>query len=79
VPVFLSQGGRDYQVPPSELVAWRKALSGRDDVTIHEYPDLNHLLMQGSGPSRPAEYAVPGHVAPALVEDLAAWVLAGTP
>jgi pimeloyl-ACP methyl ester carboxylesterase len=79
VPIFVSQGGRDYQVPPSELAAWRKALSGRDDVTIHEYPALNHLLMPGSGPSTPAEYAVPGHVAPELVKDLAAWVLAGRP
>ena len=48
-------------------------------MTIHEYPALNHLLMEGSGPSRPAEYTVPGHVAKELVEDLAAWVLAGSP
>ncbi len=74
IPIFISQGGRDYQVPPTELAAWRTALAGRDDVAIHEYPALNHLLMSGSGPSRPAEYAVPGHVAPELVADLAAWI-----
>ena len=74
IPIFLSQGGRDYQVPPTELPAWRTALAGRKDVTIREYPALNHLLMTGSGPSRPAEYAVPGHVAPELVADLAAWI-----
>ena len=45
-------------------------------VTVREYPSLNHLLMAGTGPSRPAEYAQPGHVAPELVADLAAWVLA---
>ena len=76
VPIFISQGGRDYQVPPSELAAWRDALAGRDDVTIHEYPALNHLLLAGEGPSRPAEYAVAGHVAAEVVADLAAWVLA---
>lgn len=76
IPIFLSQGGRDYQVPPAELAAWRAALTGRDNVIIREYPALNHLLMAGSGPSRPAEYAVPGHVAPELVADLAAWILA---
>jgi dienelactone hydrolase len=74
VPVFLAQGGRDYQVPPSELDAWRDALAGRHDVSIREYPELNHLLMAGSGPSRPAEYNVPGHVASEVVEDLAAWI-----
>ena len=77
IPIFLSQGGRDYQVPPSELAAWRTALAGRADVAIHEYPALNHLLMAGTGPSRPAEYAVPGHVAPELVADLAAWIRDG--
>ncbi len=45
-------------------------------MTIHEYPALNHLLMAGTGPGRPAEYAVPGHVDTALVNDLAAWVVA---
>jgi dienelactone hydrolase len=74
IPMFISQGGRDYQVPPSELAGWRSALAGRTDVTIREYPALNHLLIAGTGPSRPAEYGVPGHVDPALVADLAAWV-----
>jgi fermentation-respiration switch protein FrsA (DUF1100 family) len=73
-PIFISQGGRDYQVPPSELAAWRTALAGRKNVTIREYPALNHLLLAGTGPSRPAEYMVPGHVAPELVADLAAWI-----
>ena len=75
MPLFFSQGGRDYQVPPSELAAWREALADRTDVAFHEYPALNHLLMAGSGPSTPAEYAQPGHVAPEVVADLAAWIL----
>ena len=75
IPMFFSQGGRDYQVPPDELAAWRKALVGRNDVAFREYPGLNHLLMEGTGPSTPAEYSDPGHVAPELVADLAAWML----
>ena len=78
IPLFISQGGRDYQVPPTELAAWRTGLGDRAGVTVREYPSLNHLLLAGNGPSRPAEYAQPGHVAPELVADLAAWVL-GTP
>jgi dienelactone hydrolase len=75
VPMFFSQGGRDYQVPPSELAAWRTALAGRDDIVFHAYPTLNHLLMAGTGSSTPAEYTIPGHVAPELVADLGAWIL----
>ena len=75
MPMLLVQGGRDYQVPPGELDGWRGALEGRSDVTFKEYPELDHLLLAGSGPSTPDEYGVPGHVAPQLVSDLAAWIL----
>jgi uncharacterized protein len=74
VPMLLVQGGRDYQVPPSELAGWRSALAGRSGVTYREHAALNHLLIAGDGPSRPAEYAVPGHVAAEVVADLGAWV-----
>ena len=74
IPIFITQGGRDYQVPPAELSAWRSGLGDRAGVSVREYPSLNHLLMAGTGPSRPAEYAQPGHVAPELVADLAGWV-----
>jgi dienelactone hydrolase len=77
-PILIVQGGRDYQVPPSEADLWRAALARESDVEIREYPALNHLMLPGSGPSRPAEYGVPGHVDAALVEDLAEWVLAHT-
>lgn len=74
VPMFISQGGRDYQVPPTELEPYRQALGDRSNVTIREYPTLNHLLIAGEGPARPAEYTVPGHVAAEVVADLVTWV-----
>ncbi len=74
LPMFLSQGQRDYQVPPSELGPWRQALAGHSNVTVKTYPDMDHLLLDGSGPATPAEYSVPGHVDAQLVADLATWV-----
>ena len=74
MPMFFSQGGRDYQVPPSELQPWQAALSGRTNVTFRTYPAMNHLLIDGSGPATPAEYSVAGYVEAQLVADLAAWV-----
>ena len=75
-PMLIVQGGRDYQVPPSELALWRAALAGRDGVTVREYPALNHLLMAGEGPSKAAEYARARSRRGAVVTDLAAWVVA---
>jgi uncharacterized protein len=74
LPMFFSQGGRDYQVPPSELVPWQNALGDRSNVTFSNYPAMDHLLLDGSGTPGPAEYSVPGHVDAQLVADLAAWV-----
>jgi len=74
VPLFFSQGGRDYQVPPSELQGWQRALVGQPNVTIKTYSSMDHLLLDGSGPATPAEYSVPGHVDPQLVADIAAWI-----
>ncbi len=74
IPMFFSQGGRDYQVPPSQLPPWQQALTGHADVTFRTYPAMDHLLLDGTGPATPAEYSVPGHVDPQFVSDLAAWV-----
>ena len=49
------------------------------DVTVREYPAINHLLMAGEGQPRPAEYAVPAHVAAEVVADLASWVEGSVP
>jgi uncharacterized protein len=74
IPMFFSQGGRDYQVPPSQLPPWQQALAGHSNVTFRTYPAMDHLLLDGTGPATPAEYGVPGHVDPQLVSDLATWV-----
>ena len=76
IPEFFSQGGRDYQVPPSELAPWHRALAGHANASFHTYPAMDHLLLDGTGQPTPAEYSVPGHVDAQLVADLAGWVLA---
>jgi dienelactone hydrolase len=78
-PILLLQGGRDYQVDARDLDGWRRALAGRTAVTFAEYPSLNHLFVAGTGKSAPAEYAQAGHVFPAVVEDIAAFLTAAPP
>lgn len=72
VYAFAGQGGRDYQVPPEDLAAWRDALE--ESATVREYPSLDHLLFSGEGESSPRDYVRPNSVARSVVEDLAAWV-----
>ncbi|MCE5323347.1 DUF3887 domain-containing protein [bacterium] len=73
-PMFILQGGRDYQVTTVDFSRWKSALSSKKNTTFKLYPDLNHLFMKGSGKSTPQEYEVPGHVSEEVIDDIAAWV-----
>ncbi len=74
VPLLVLQGERDYQVTIDDFRRWQEALSGKANVELRTYATLNHLFMAGEGPSTPQEYDVPGHVAPEVVNDIAAWI-----
>jgi dienelactone hydrolase len=76
VPMFLVQGTRDFQVTEQDFEGWEHMLAGREDVTLKRYPGLNHLFMEGEGPSTFAEYHRPGHVSTAVIADVSEWVLA---
>jgi hypothetical protein len=73
-PLFVLQGERDYQVTMAEFERWKTGLAGKPNVTFRSYSALNHQFMPGTGPSVPAEYFVPGHVDPQLIDDLANWI-----
>jgi dienelactone hydrolase len=73
-PMLILHGERDYQVTMEEFARWKEALGSRTNVTLKSYPGLNHLFIAGTGPSLPAEYQVPGHVAEDVVRDIAAWI-----
>jgi hypothetical protein len=76
LPLLIVQGGRDYQATVADdLARWQAGLAGRPDVTIMVYEPDNHLFFPGSGPSSPAEYEAAQHVDPAVVADVAGWLL----
>jgi dienelactone hydrolase len=76
IPIYIGQGGRDFQVTTADFGQWQKALAHRPNVTLKLYPSLDHLLFPGVGASTPAEYLVPGlHVADDVVTDLVAWIV----
>ncbi len=74
-PMFIAQGGRDYQVTVEhDLAGWRTGLADRPNVTIRVYDAGNHLFFRGFGPSTPAEYDPAQHVDPAVITDIADWI-----
>lgn len=74
-PMFMLQGGRDYQVTvEDDLSRWRAGLADRAEVTIRVYDADNHLFFPGVGPSTPAEYGPAQHVDRQVVSDIAGWI-----
>ena len=75
-PLLMLQGERDYHVTMEDFAVWRALLAKRAGATSRSYPGLNHLFMPGEGPPSPADYETPGHVAPAVMDEIARWVKA---
>ena len=76
IPLFLGQGGRDYQVTvEGDFSLWEAALSEASDAQFTVYEDLNHLFQRGEGPSTGSEYYERDAVLDRrVVEDVAAFV-----
>jgi dienelactone hydrolase len=75
IPIYIAQGGRDYQVTSSNFQAWSDSLANNRNVTLRIYPDLDHLFMHGTGASKPSDYARLDHVSQEVVENIARWIL----
>ena len=74
-PVLFIQGGRDYQVPPTELEKWKASFKDKCCAEFKTFDKLNHVMMEGEGPPNPAEYNTPANIpeyVPAFISD---WVL----
>ena len=78
IPILVLQGERDSQVRLADFDGWKSGLSGHANATFKLYPGLTHLftpaVTPGTGLSTPADYNVPEHVAPSVVEDIATWI-----
>ena len=74
IPLLILQGERDYQVTMTDFALWKAAVGGAKGVVMKSYPALNHLFVAGEGKSLPAEYSKPGHVALAVIDDIAKFV-----
>jgi hypothetical protein len=71
-PVLVLQGARDIQVVDADWQRWKGAFHAEPRFTFKLYEALTHLAIPGEGDM--ADYQRPGHVAPELIADVAAWI-----
>ena len=76
-PMLFIAGGRDYQVPESELSGWKGTFQESGPLRMFSsLPTVNHIFMEGEGYSVPSEYSVPGFVDNAVADEIAAFIRA---
>jgi uncharacterized protein len=74
-PLLFLQGDRDYQVTvANDLDVWLQGLEGRKDVTVVQFPQADHLFLDGTGAPTPVEYQKPAHVDPRVSATIASWI-----
>lgn len=73
-PIYVLQGERDYQVLMKDYHIWVEVMKDKPNVNYKSYPQLNHLFLEGTGKSTPAEYTVPTNVPEYVIDDIANWV-----
>lgn len=71
---LILQGERDYQVTLNDFEIWHKGLAKRDNVVYKSYPLLNHMFIEGTGKSIPAEYNKAGNVPEYVIMDISNWI-----
>jgi dienelactone hydrolase len=72
LPILVLQGDRDIQVRRADYDGWQRALKGRPRARCKLYPTLTHLFVEGQGTL--ADYELPAHVAPQVIDDLVAFL-----
>jgi len=75
VPILAINGSRDVQVSPQNLEYIREATSHNNQVTITEYPGMNHLF-QNCTSCMMSEYpTIETTISPIVLQDLSKWIL----
>lgn len=69
-PVLILQGERDYQVTMDQYNLWKGAFESYTNWKFHSYPDLNHLMMVGTGAPNSVEYKTKSYVDMQVIRDI---------
>ncbi|MFN7989421.1 MAG: alpha/beta fold hydrolase [Thermoanaerobaculia bacterium] len=79
IPVLVLQGESDTQVTAIDFEGWKAGLAAAPNATLRLFPKLNHQFVEGEGAPAAAGRERPAHVAPEVVDAVAAWTRALPP
>ncbi|RZL46475.1 MAG: DUF3887 domain-containing protein [Pedobacter sp.] len=74
--IFIAQGGNDFQVSETDFNIWKAAFTGKPNVTLKYYSEINHLLSPQVEKATSVQYQTMTNVSEQLVKDIAAFITA---
>ncbi|MGB0578209.1 MAG: DUF3887 domain-containing protein [Limisphaerales bacterium] len=72
--IFIVHAGRDYQVNEKDFHRWTNGLAAHPKLYTRAFTNLNHLMIPGTGMSKPVEYQQAGHVDANVIAAIADWI-----
>ena len=75
-PMLILQGINDFQVLyDTDFALWQEVVADNPNAACIAYEGLSHVFMPGTPEFDGTVYDAPAHVEPAVIEDIAAWIL----
>lgn len=70
LPVYVIQGGRDYNITKKDFDLWTNAMNGKTNFKSYWMEDLDHLFFEGTGRAKPEDVMKPNHVSKKMTDKL---------
>ncbi|MGZ3899816.1 MAG: alpha/beta hydrolase family protein [Bacteroidia bacterium] len=70
LPVYVLQGGRDYNVTKKDYDLWANAMTGKANFKSFWFEDLDHMFFEGSGMAKPEDVMKPNHVSKKVTDKM---------
>jgi dienelactone hydrolase len=74
IPIFITQGGRDYQTDKKNFFVWQRKLKKNKNVSFKLYEKMNHIMHEGEGESTYSEYSIMRHIPFEVIDDMVKWL-----
>jgi predicted esterase len=70
LPMYVLQGGRDYNVTKKDYDLWVNAMQGKTNFKSYWFEDLDHMFFEGTGMAKPEDAMKPNHVSKKLTDKI---------
>lgn len=70
LPIYVVQGGRDYNVTKKDYDLWLAAMDGKSNFKSYWLEDLDHMFFEGVGMAKPEDVMKPNHVSKKMTDKL---------